>query len=109
MSIGKGAFVDCKSLATITVDGANPLYASKGGVLFDREMKTLLCYPAGRPDSTYTILKSVTRIEEMALYSCTALTKLKYEGNEKQWKNVYICSGNALLDVLSVEFSTSDK
>jgi hypothetical protein len=109
MSVGKGAFVDCRKLAAISVDGANPLYASVNGVLFDRELKTLLCYPAGRPDLIYTIPKSVTRIEQMAMYSCGALTKLKFEGTEKQWKNVYICSGNAMLDVFDIEFNTSDK
>ena len=109
ISIGKGAFADCRRLAAINVDGANPMYASRSGVLFDREMTTLLCYPAGRPDASYTIPKSVTEIGHMAFYSCPALKKLKYDGNAKQWKNVLIGSGNALLDSLTVEVDTSDK
>lgn len=109
MSIGKGAFADCRNLPSIDVDGANPMYASRSGVLFNRDMTVLLCYPSGRQDSTYTIPKSVSEIGSMAFFSCNALKKIKYDGNEKEWQRVTVGSGNTLFDSLSVEVDSSDK
>jgi len=48
------------NLTTITVAPDNPVYASRDGVLFDKEGKTLLCYPTGRKGA-YTIPASVTQ------------------------------------------------
>lgn len=109
MSIGEGAFARCLSLTAINVNGANPIYASEDGVLFDREMETLICYPSGKSGSTYTIPKSVTKIGAMAFSSCTYLTNVKYEGTEKQWKNVYISSGNDSLNTSNMTFAPPEK
>lgn len=109
VSIGNGAFADCQRLAEIRVDGANPLYASRDGVLFNREMTAILCYPSGRSDSSYTIPKSVTKIGNYAFTYCDALKKLKYAGSDKEWARVSIGSGNTLLDKLTVETDRSDK
>ena len=109
MSIGTEAFADCFNLAAISVDGANPMFASEGGVLYNREMTVLVCYPSGRQASEYSIPKSVTEIKPRALSACPALRTLKYEGNAKAWQKVYIGSGNDLIDRLSVTVDTSDK
>lgn len=109
LSIGSAAFADCLLLEAIEVDGANPLFASVNGVLFNREITVLHCYPAGRPDSSYTIPSTVTEIRTMALHSCNALKKLKYDGNAKRWASVYVAAGNTLIDNLKVETITSDK
>ena len=109
MSIGKGAFADCRGLRAINVDGANPMYTSKDGVLFNSNMSTLLCYPSGRQSSSYTIPESVTEIGDLAFSSCAELKKIKYDGNKKEWERVKIGSGNALLDSISVEVDSSDK
>lgn len=109
VSIGKAAFARCTSLTDICVDGANPMYASERGVLFNREMTTLICYPSGKSDTTYTIPKSVTRIEEMAFSSCKSLSSVGYAGTEKQWKGVYVCEGNDSLDVSKMTFAPPEK
>jgi len=108
-SIGAEAFADCFGLAAINVDGANAMFASASGVLFSRDMSVIICYPAGRPDSSYVIPKEVTEIRSKAFSSCPALRSLKFEGNAEAWKRVYIESGNSLIDRLSVEVDTSDK
>lgn len=109
MTIGNGAFADCAKLAAISVDGANPMFASRSGVLFDRDMTSLICYPSGRTNISYTIPSSVSEISSMAFSSCAALKNLKYDGNAKEWKAVYVGSGNALLESLKVDTDTSDK
>ena len=109
LSIGSAAFADCTGLTEIKVDGANPLFASANGVLFDREFRSLICYPSGRPDTSYTIPDTVKEIKAMAFSSCSALKKLKYGGNAKAWGTVYVASGNELLDSITIEVNTSDK
>jgi hypothetical protein len=96
--IGGRAFGKCKGLQSIEVDGDNAHYADDGGVLFDKEGKTLLRYPAGRtgacaiPDGVevigdgafewcagltgVTIPGSVARIESGAFEWCGGLTEV---------------------------------
>lgn len=50
----------------ITVDDKNPYYAVKSGVLFTRDMKTLVYYPSEKTDKVYRIPKSVTHIKALA-------------------------------------------
>ena len=65
--IGENAFSDCTSLANIYVDSKNPSYTAIDGVLFDKEVKTLICYPAGKNSSSYSIPDSVTSIKSGVL------------------------------------------
>ena len=50
-------------LKTIVVDPANPNYASdNAGVLFNKAMTKIVCYPAGKTDPSYDIPDTVTEI-----------------------------------------------
>lgn len=62
IDIGDGAFATCIKLAAITVSDANPAYATAAGVLFNKNLTTLVEYPAGRSGS-YVIPGRVTAIE----------------------------------------------
>ena len=75
--IGDSAFYGCKSLTEITVSPDNKNYVSVDGVLFSRDMSTLLVYPAGNECSTYIVPDSVTEIGNYAFYNCTSLSKVK--------------------------------
>ena len=109
ITIGDGAFARCTSLSAIKVDAASPMFTASGGVLFDIEMETLICYPSGKEDSTYVIPKTVTKISSTAFSACNDLTKIRYSGTKKQWKNVYICTGNDWLDVITITYAAEDK
>ena len=54
----------------------NTAYCSENGILFNKDKTTLICYPAGKPETDYTIPSSVTIIEENAFSNCTAITTL---------------------------------
>ena len=53
--ISKSAFDYCTKLTAINVTAGNKNYASVDGVLFNKDKTELLCYPAGKPEKSYTI------------------------------------------------------
>ena len=69
------AFSGCKSLTAITVSDENAQYASRDGILFDKGMKTLVCYPGGIPGA-YVIPAGVTEIGGNAFSGCSGLTSV---------------------------------
>lgn len=66
--LGNEVFFDCGSLTEINVHPDNRHYASTDGVLFDKDIKRLLQYPARKhnTDRTYTIPETVTAIGSRA-------------------------------------------
>ncbi len=75
-TIGSGAFIGCYSLTSITVATTNKNYSSENGVLFDKNKTMLICYPAGKNDTSYIIPNRVTRIGLGAFYYCDSLTSI---------------------------------
>jgi len=103
VSAGYYPFWSCKKLTAITVDSLNPVYCSSNGVWFNKNMTSLVEYPAGKVGS-YTIPSSVTSIAYSAFaysinldritipgsvtsidmgtfYYCTGLTNIFFTGN----------------------------
>ena len=74
--IGEVAFRDCSSLTSITVDNRNSEYASIEGVLFDKNIRTIISYPVGKTARTYAIPSSVTAIGDSAFGACSNLTSV---------------------------------
>ena len=75
-SIGPFAFRGCTSLSEIDVASGNMHYSSSDGILFDKNGKTLMGYPAGRMGSSYIVPDTVTSIEESAFYGCAHLASV---------------------------------
>ncbi len=105
------AFYCCTSLTGITVDENNPSYADVDGVLFNKDVTELICYPLGKSDTDYEIPDSVTTIDanafgesetltsitipagvtfigEFALSTCPNLTDIYYQGTEAEWNKI---------------------
>lgn len=69
-SIGAAAFAPCFYLESISVESGNGGYASLDGVLYTKNMKELISYPAGREDEVFSVPDGVSIIREYAfLYS----------------------------------------
>ena len=76
-SIGYLAFCDCGRLASISVDEGNAAYRSQGGVLYDKDMTTLLACPGGW-QGAYAVPDGVTAIGNDAFNSCKGLTSVTF-------------------------------
>ena len=73
-SISYSPFAYCSSLTGINVAAGNANYSSVDGVLYNKDQTTLICYPAGKTASSFTIPDSVTSIGNYAFNGCTSLT-----------------------------------
>lgn len=73
-SIGDDAFSCCDHLQEISVSGNNQYYASKNGILYTHDMKTLLRCPGAK--ANVTIPKSVVIICHDAFYGCDRLASV---------------------------------
>ena len=60
------AFSMCSSMKEFTVDPKNEVYAAKNGVLFYKDMKTLVKYPEGKTDAAYVIPATVKDMDASA-------------------------------------------
>ncbi|MCD7748399.1 MAG: leucine-rich repeat protein, partial [Firmicutes bacterium] len=68
-----GAFSDCTNLTEIIVDEGNEAYCSADGVLFSKDMTTLISYPAGKTETSYDIPDGVTTLDWGAFFGCASL------------------------------------
>ena len=73
--IGQGAFSGISTLTSITVDVENPNYAAQNGVLYSKDMETLLCVPASL-EGTFVVPAFVRSIMGYSFEACTGLTSL---------------------------------
>ena len=76
-SIGGAVFAGCQKLAFIKVDPNNKKYCSTaGGVLYSKDGKYILQYPAGKEGALYTIPNGVIRIGSYAFSGSKAISKI---------------------------------
>ena len=93
--IGLLVFEGCSGLTNISVDEDNAAYMSKDGILFNKEMTSLICYPAKKTDSNYTIPETVTTICRSAFSNCKELNNVVIPESvtEIEWSAFQGCTG----------------
>lgn len=124
-NIATPIFSSCDSLRNIIVSDNNFSFYSVDGVLFDALTNTLIKYPAGKTETTYTIPNGTEIISSQAFYPCTKITHLNipdsllkinsfafsgknlfskgsvtsitYDGSPDSWKCINISSGNTCI------------
>lgn len=75
------AFTNCSSLTAINIDSDNPNYTSEDGVMYDKNMTTLVEYPTAKDSSNFRIPQSVTEIGRYAFERCTGVKKIEIPKN----------------------------
>ena len=101
--MGDYTFDACTALTQINVAGSNTAYYSENGILFNKDKTILLCYPAGKPETDYTIPSSVTVIGKNAFSDCAALTTLTIPAGVTTIESYafYFCTALAEMTVLA--------
>ena len=90
---GQSLFNGCRSLERFDADDSNPFFASVDGVLFTKDEKVLLYYPAARNASSYTIGPGVLLVSPYAFSQSTNLTEILTENNIR-----YVSIGGCLYE-----------
>ena len=80
-SIGERAFSDCMNLREINVAESNKIYRSINGVLYTKDLRTIICYPEGKGNGSFVIPLGVTRIENGAFKWCASLQEITLPPN----------------------------
>ena len=111
-SSSTAVFYGNTNMIAFYVDPANEYFVAVDGVLFTKDMKTLLSYPVGKTNSTYTIPNGVETINDTAFYwsfyyltsvnmpssiknieknafcYCYSLQTIYYDGYEEDWNAI---------------------
>ena len=75
--IGYSVFIKCKKLTAIDVSLNNKNYTSLNGVLFNKEQTEIICYPAGKQETSYIIPNGVIEIEDYAFHYCEKILNIE--------------------------------
>ena len=108
-SIGEMAFSGCSQLVYIVVDSANRSYRDINGALYDKDRTTLIAYPAANQSTTLELSSKITTIADMALYGCTNLKNIVFDGSPSEWERLQIGTLNYSLFSATVTFTDTDK
>ena len=126
--IGDRVFSSCLSLTGITVAKDNEYYTSQNGILYSKDLKTLIRYPTEKRGETFTIPSGVTHIADGAFESCklksltipnsvevissgafrySTIGTLTYNGSVKDWFSLEKGEDNKALSEATLVFSES--
>ena len=75
-SIGDYVFANCSNLSSITVSTNNDYFCSIDGVLFNRDISALICYPAAKKNNSYAVPNGVKYIYDDAFSDCSNLMNI---------------------------------
>ena len=76
MNIGDEVFRGCENLQEINVTESNEFYRTIDGVLYTKDLKTIICYPAGKKNENFVIPSGVTNIGDYTFRDCKSLCEI---------------------------------
>ena len=71
--ISSDTFKECKNLSDIVISDTNNNYIVKNGILYNKNMTRILCYPAGIKDTEFSVPDTVKTIGDFAFYGAKVL------------------------------------
>ncbi len=70
------AFIACPQLDGYYVETNNPYFSSIDGVLFSKDLTSLIRYPEGKQDATYVVPETVKTIKNNAFVYCSYIENI---------------------------------
>ncbi|MBP5476099.1 MAG: leucine-rich repeat domain-containing protein [Paludibacteraceae bacterium] len=94
-TIEENAFVGCNKLTSFMVETTNTKYCSKEDVLFSKDKKKLIQYPAGNKNTSYLIPDGTAHVGNYAFNQCKDLTSIIIPKTVTNigWNAFQSCSG----------------
>lgn len=86
-AIGDSAFANCNSLESINVNSKNKNYTSLDGVLYNKDMTLLICYPMNKRDTAFVVPEGVETIGKYAFYNNRKLESIVLSEGVTQIQN----------------------
>ena len=74
--ISSNTFRGCKNLSKIVLSDTNNNYIVKNGILYNKNITRILCYPAGIKDTEFFVPDTVKTIGDFAFYGTKALESI---------------------------------
>lgn len=97
-NVGTGSFIRCYNLTQFNVDSESEYFCSVDGVLYTKDMTTLVCCPAGREDNNFIIPEGVTTIVYTSIYRAWNLTGITYPStlvnDNADYRDMYFLASN---------------
>ena len=85
-TLGEDVFTGCTSLETFTSSNGDPVgYSIENGILYNKNVTTLIHYPSANIASIYTIPSSLTKIADNALADCIYINEFNINSSEKHF------------------------
>lgn len=75
------SFLHCTNLENITVDRQNSAYKSIDGVLYSKDGKKLICYPACKSTQKFVIPNGVESVEDWAFTECRQIENVVFSNS----------------------------
>ncbi len=89
--LNSNAFRGCTSLEGFEVDPSNTDYRSQDGIVYDKDMKTLVAYPNGKKDASFTVPDTVTSLGIHTVLDCRYLTDIEVGGSNTAYSSADGC------------------
>ncbi len=80
----EGCTTRASNLSEIEVDSANEYFTVVNGVVYSKDMKTLVCYPAAKEGTSFTVPEGVEKIGNYAFYNCGNITEIVIPSTVKE-------------------------
>lgn len=81
--IDPSAFSGCTTVTVYTVASGNPVYKSEKGVIYSKDGKSVLHYPSGRLEDSWSIPDGVENVGAYTFANCEDITKIVLPGSVK--------------------------
>ncbi len=101
------ALIGMTETTAFTVAEENPYYCAVDGVVFDKAMETLIAYPAGKTDTSYTIPDTVTTTEQSAFSGAYLLEEVTIPASLTLIKEAPFSGATALQQITVSEDNTA--